>query len=275
LKNLKPWPPSPAKLLQKLISQTSPARQSILISVRAMVLQRYQWYGANQRRLEGAVAALLSRGERRAMRGLYQHRAMGDVRRKILERTMSTCQYCGIDQVHSLDHYLPKSLFAEFAVYPRNLVPCCPTCNTRRNPAKRWRIRGRRVHVHFYADLIEQRPLLAVSITLGTKPGGQYRLLAKSADPGFAGLYARHVGQLRLLGRFEREAATVLSSLQISVRERPPESVDALRKRLEGEAIAWQELGGINHWKAVLYRTLVGSDPLVMQLSSGASGYSP
>ncbi|MDX0833809.1 HNH endonuclease [Sinorhizobium medicae] len=41
------------------------------------------------------------------------------------------CPFCGgIGQVHTLDHYLPKSNFPVYSVLPDNLVPCCRDCNS-------------------------------------------------------------------------------------------------------------------------------------------------
>jgi hypothetical protein len=39
------------------------------------------------------------------------------------------CPYCGQRDVKTLDHYLPKATFPEFAVLPANLIPCCSDCN--------------------------------------------------------------------------------------------------------------------------------------------------
>lgn len=39
------------------------------------------------------------------------------------------CSYCGFGEPRVLDHYLPRSLFGELAIYPRNLVPSCSPCN--------------------------------------------------------------------------------------------------------------------------------------------------
>jgi hypothetical protein len=41
------------------------------------------------------------------------------------------CPFCGgIGQVHTLDHFLPKSNFPVYSVLPDNLVPCCRDCNS-------------------------------------------------------------------------------------------------------------------------------------------------
>jgi hypothetical protein len=39
------------------------------------------------------------------------------------------CPFCAQRDVRTLDHYLPRSAFPEFAVLPMNLVPCCFDCS--------------------------------------------------------------------------------------------------------------------------------------------------
>jgi hypothetical protein len=44
------------------------------------------------------------------------------------------CPFCGgIGHVRTLDHYLPKAHFPQYAVLPSNLVPCCRDCNTEKH----------------------------------------------------------------------------------------------------------------------------------------------
>lgn len=40
------------------------------------------------------------------------------------------CAYCGHNTPSELDHYLPKSRFAEYAFSPINLIPSCAHCNS-------------------------------------------------------------------------------------------------------------------------------------------------
>jgi len=40
------------------------------------------------------------------------------------------CPLCGIKQISTLDHYLPKAKFPVFAILPLNLIPACRDCNT-------------------------------------------------------------------------------------------------------------------------------------------------
>ena len=39
------------------------------------------------------------------------------------------CPYCGLSEVGSLDHFLPKEAWPELSVAPHNLVPACDRCN--------------------------------------------------------------------------------------------------------------------------------------------------
>jgi hypothetical protein len=50
---------------------------------------------------------------------------------ELLVSSDGKCPFCGgIGQVHTLDHYLPKSNFPIYSVLPENLVPCCRDCNS-------------------------------------------------------------------------------------------------------------------------------------------------
>jgi hypothetical protein len=49
--------------------------------------------------------------------------------RETLKGATSLCPYCGSPAITDLDHYLPRSKYKDFAIYPRNLVPSCHPCN--------------------------------------------------------------------------------------------------------------------------------------------------
>ena len=49
------------------------------------------------------------------------------------------CPYCGIEPSRTFDHFLPKTIYASLSTTPFNLIPCCPTCNSKKgsfNPTK-------------------------------------------------------------------------------------------------------------------------------------------
>lgn len=48
------------------------------------------------------------------------------------KRVSKLCPNCTINDVNSLDHYIPKSEFPEFSDNPLNLIQCCPECNNKK-----------------------------------------------------------------------------------------------------------------------------------------------
>ncbi|TAV50215.1 HNH endonuclease [Rhizobium leguminosarum] len=73
---------------------------------------------------------------KRALVDLYGKYLVGgeearEVYDELLVSSDGKCPFCGgIGQVHTVDHYLPKSNFPVYSVLPDNLVPCCRDCNT-------------------------------------------------------------------------------------------------------------------------------------------------
>jgi hypothetical protein len=41
----------------------------------------------------------------------------------------SFCPFCGVNQVKTLEHFLPKEYYPFYSVSPLNLIPCCRDCN--------------------------------------------------------------------------------------------------------------------------------------------------
>ncbi len=68
--------------------------------------------------------------------GLYKDKmlAKGSPARNVYDKILSRgkqkdCCFCSYEEALELDHFLPKSIFAEFAINPINLVPSCHRCN--------------------------------------------------------------------------------------------------------------------------------------------------
>lgn len=49
---------------------------------------------------------------------------------KILSKHV--CQYCYVQSVNALDHYIEKAMFPEISILPDNLIPICTNCNSRK-----------------------------------------------------------------------------------------------------------------------------------------------
>lgn len=46
-----------------------------------------------------------------------------------LFNSSTICPFCGVNQVRTLEHFLPKEHYPFYSVTPLNLVPCCRDCN--------------------------------------------------------------------------------------------------------------------------------------------------
>jgi len=71
------------------------------------------------------------------------------------------CPMCGGLGMGTLDHYLPKNDFAEFAIFSKNLVPAC-SCNSLRNTTVKGDFALQRVIHPYYDDFLDHRLFRAV-----------------------------------------------------------------------------------------------------------------
>lgn len=74
------------------------------------------------------------------------------------------CPVCGGRGVGTLDHYLPKSFYAEFSFYSKNLVPACFNCNTKRGNLTKGALDGERP-IHPYFDAFAERRIMLIVIS--------------------------------------------------------------------------------------------------------------
>ncbi len=70
------------------------------------------------------------------------------------------CPFCGIGDVSTLDHYLPKSKFPSFSVLPYNLVACCQDCNKNKSDKVPESKEGQSLHP-YYDNFTEDQWLFA------------------------------------------------------------------------------------------------------------------
>ncbi|MEY8758958.1 hypothetical protein [Chryseobacterium tongliaoense] len=77
---------------------------------------------------------------------------------------MVVCQYCTLNKVHTFDHFVPKGEFAEFAIHPKNLLCCCPECNSLKN--HKWRDDGKLLFLNLYKDILPKEQYFSFWISL-------------------------------------------------------------------------------------------------------------
>ncbi|SDA25273.1 hypothetical protein SAMN03159355_03109 [Pseudomonas sp. NFPP10] len=65
-----------------------------------------------------------------------------------------SCPMCGGEGPRTIDHYLPKEWYPEFAVLSYNLIPSCGTCNSKRGSYNHPQQPHPVLHPYFDADIL-------------------------------------------------------------------------------------------------------------------------
>jgi hypothetical protein len=136
----------------------------------------------------------------------------------ILDNRASTvCQYCTINSANTLDHIVPKSNFAEFAVNPKNLLPACSECNGYK--LDRFVFNNSRLFLNLYTDILPPEQYLFVDVkNINGDIEADYRLSDVNINnaPLFA-LIESHYDRLYLFRRFKIKTNTIISEFVNSI----------------------------------------------------------
>lgn len=241
-------------------------RRNQMRAARDKVLVAYQAY-------EGAVpevgelrGASLTATQKEAIQHAYtvETAPMTTLRGNLLKRvSVARCPFCGISESSTLDHYLPKEQYPEFAIFPKNLVPSCAICNTR----KRDRIlddgTNVRMFLHPCYDSIPDMPFLRVRARMKSDA---LILSYRLTHP--RGMSLRtfqhlqlHFKELDLADRYRRMGLEHLGSQYPALRRAygPNEDPGRVAEKLVQGAEDFEEVSGTNYWLAKLYRALASN----------------
>jgi hypothetical protein len=239
--------------------------KSVLLELSQRLENRYARYSEHRMNLERIpdAAPAFEGPQREALEHCYRRETipLRQLKQRIEHRQSATarskCQYCGIDSPITWDHYLPQAAFPEFAVYPDNLVPCCPACNWYRRDY--WRMNGERVHLNLYFDEIEveERFLVArIVFDQDGEPGATFEVdCSRGTNHAFARRYLRHCDALTLLDRFAKAAPAHLARMALKVRHIAAllaGDVNEIARHLKEEAEDLRDLLGANNWEVAL-----------------------
>ncbi|MGW5955331.1 HNH endonuclease signature motif containing protein [Bacillus mycoides] len=87
-----------------------------------------------------------SKGSDKKGRDIYEH--------ILLLADDAICPYCMYGDVSTVDHYLPKAHFIEYAITPLNLLPSCYECNTRKKDLRK--LEENKMFINAYCDDLTQ-----------------------------------------------------------------------------------------------------------------------
>jgi len=242
-------------------------RRAQLEAARGRVLEAYDEY------LDAApdVAALpdveLTDEEAEALIHAYevQTKPMADLREKLTKPIiLAQCPFCGLNEASTLDHYLPKELHPQFAVFSRNLVPSCSPCNTRKSELIVDEATDVRLFLHPYYDAVPSVPFVTLNVTLLPEALSLHFRLRRPAGMSAARFQQlrSHFRMLRLADRYRRMSLVYLRERRRAL-ERfygPARDARQVAAELIQEAQDFEHDFGPNDWRAILYRALAADD---------------
>lgn len=241
-------------------------RRRRLQAARSKVLSAYDDYESSAPEVGGLNKAKLTSLQEDAMRHAFnvETEPMTTLRGNLLKRiSVARCPFCGISESSTLDHYLPKEQYPEFSVFPKNLVPCCAVCNTR----KQGRIldvgTNVRMFLHPCYDVIPDVEFLRVRTRMEADALVlSYRLTRPAGMelPTFQHLQS-HFNELNLADRYRRMGLEHLGEKYPAFRRAygAGEDADRVAEKLIEGAEDFEEASGPNYWLAKLYRALAGN----------------
>jgi len=168
------------------------------------------------------------------------------------------CPLCGQGKVFTLDHYLPRSRYAHFAILPINLVPSCRDCDFAKREQSPSTMAEQTFHPYF--DNVEGERWLFCKVIV---PGGvslSYYVKAPAAWPiEKAARAVRHFELFKLGEAFATFAASELTTLKYRLRELYGRGgAKMVADDLALEAMSARQ-ASLNSWKAAGYETLAQS----------------
>ncbi len=138
---------------------------------------------------------------------LYKNPGENSVQRPIIEtlrdRTLQICPSCGEEGTpNTLDHYLPKRDYPQFAVTPANLLPMCDICQMHKG-SDTVDEEGRRLYVHPYFDEFIAEQVLSLEIGRPLVAPENFLLRPTPDLPeDIEALVLRHIGGLEIEKRY-------------------------------------------------------------------------
>jgi HNH endonuclease len=263
-------PPPPIAALPSIAqieAMCTPAIRAAVGAILPQIVTAYTAYeGARPEGLHQLVPVGLTVAQKNALHEVFKRRqgrfreAWTGLNDHFEQTGESTCPYCNFVEQWEHDHYLPRSEFPEFTLYPNNLIPICKHCNGRK--LAYFQQNGVRMFQHLFTELNGIVGFLRVDVSYDPTLAVEYSLVRAAAlTPQQFAVLELHFEKLELADRYARQASTVLAKL---VRQfRTPTNLalgrNALRRRLRQMATDRETATPPNHWEAVLMRALAAN----------------
>ena len=169
------------------------------------------------------------------------------------------CPYCAHRVVSTLDHVLPKYLFAELAVTPDNLVGACKDCNHAKTDDAPTNAEDAPLHPYF--DDISSRRWLHATVVEGTVAVVSFCVVAVDGWSDQLNRRIRHhFEQLGLATLYSLQAAREIAGQRVNMaRIYSARGSGGVQEELRHQERSWEALC-LNSWQAATFRALSRSE---------------
>ena len=176
---------------------------------------------------------------------------------------LNYCPCCGSPgKPTTLDHYLPQSLFPELSIVIENLTPMCTKCNELKdNNIKD--CNDNRLFIHPYYDPIDQVQLELEITTPYGSPSSFIAVVPTAVPEPFRSVIIRHLGEIKLLDRFEEFCIEEYTDLLSTLAE---EKADDGRDSVQEMILTFYKKAkkrSTNKWVAIFYRGILANIELL------------
>lgn len=181
----------------------------------------------------------------------------------------SVCQYCGINDASTMDHYLPKAIYPEYSVHSLNLIPCCSDCNLLKN--NEWldvKIKNRKI-INLYLDFlpIERYLFAKVIYKYGVPKISIWLENINNIDIGLFNLIESHFDRLHLLDRYKKRFSHVHDELFIAFKgiNKTIRRPDLIKELILSDYDLLAKNFGANYYKLIFKEALANCDDFLNQ----------
>jgi hypothetical protein len=186
------------------------------------------------------------------------------------------CQNCTIGEINSFDHYLPKELFPEFAINPKNLIPSCTKCNSFKGV--NWKDKSRRLFLNPYLDKLPEKEFLFVDIKVDRnnldidfKIDNRNKLAADLFD-----IIESHYSRLYLCSRFSENCEKIIIETKTEILKYSTKlPFKEIKQTIIECAEENRKFFGFNHYNYILQIALVNNDAFIKEYVGVKSTESP
>lgn len=181
----------------------------------------------------------------------------------------SLCPYCSIGEANSLDHIIPKTVMPVLSDNPKNLIPCCSSCNSKKSNT--WFADGNWDYINLYLDDVPVEQYLFVNLSK-EKETIRVKFYLDDCNGIDEELYLKisnHYKKLNLCRRFEQYSFHEISETAILVKQFSKLLGDEKCKEIIlATSLEFQNRFGSNYWKAILRKECCVNDSIYQLLKN-------